>query len=859
VCKIVSACTVKCATSFFQCAVHPLLRPSRLPKASLRPAASGTRNTANPTAADTGLAPISGNRAAQPTLGDHDHQNGRATGQLERAPVNGGARGAPRKLGAGDVSGEASEDIGSSLDQEEDVVGAWRAEIFGASKPAAAAGSGTVGGAPSRERGNLGGGRVAAGGMKRGASRTQSSFGSQEGIGTADGMGAGAAEDGEEALQRKTALAATLLGLDGQPADVSGASGPPAREVLAGLRNPPWKARSGGGGRGAKQETESPEAEGEGPVSDEGDRWRPERLQRHLANKARLNASRAAESSGRGGGKAREDMARVRKSRGLEGLGAKRKHSQLGDVTVARAAMFMQFNKEVHEAIKEALGRGGLGVSGEGLGDGSGVEGALPQGGVPDRVSMTGGETIAREAATTEGGLGPSERGKGTSEEERGPSGDEPAASAPSLLKSALAAISVSELRQVLAAHEAATSDVLDAEDGSMLVRELSWAGRADFADAVFRTLCASGNEPSARACHALIVAAHRKGDYRTVLRVFSMARVRGIVPNRMTCMAAIEACHRLGRWREARAIFSDMGRCGLEPDTLAYNALLMTLGAARETREVEAGWERMKAAGVRPNQQTYGLLISTLTKAGKVDDALEIYERLLKDGFQASAIIYEGLVVLLCRSKRDRMALNFYHEMRLSGHILSPRGHSVLLSALAKGWVLDWESALEVYTNMKLDGVPLEVHHLTSLLKVLALSRQTDTALEIWKEALAAGVEPDLACYNSVIGVLRVVCDYDRAMDFFWAMKDSGVQPDQETYGNLLWACSEPGLFKSALKLYEDMKRSGVAPNTHAFTALFTVMGRAGEWQTALELWKVRDAAVLVVPSFGRTSHMEK
>jgi hypothetical protein len=40
----------------------------------------------------------------------------------------------------------------------------------------------------------------------------------------------------------------------------------------------------------------------------------------------------------------------------------------------------------------------------------------------------------------------------------------------------------------------------------------------------------------------------------------------------------------------------------------------------------------------------------------------------------------------------------------------------------------------------MKLDQVPLEVHHLTSLLKVLALSRQTDTALGIWKKALASG-----------------------------------------------------------------------------------------------------------------------
>jgi pentatricopeptide repeat protein len=189
-----------------------------------------------------------------------------------------------------------------------------------------------------------------------------------------------------------------------------------------------------------------------------------------------------------------------------------------------------------------------------------------------------------------------------------------------SLLKSALGATSVPELHQVLADHEAAVSDVLDAEDGSMLVRELSWAGRVDLAGAVFWTLCESGNEPSARACHALIVAAHRKDDYRTVLRVFSMARVREIVPNRVTCMAAIESCHRLGRWREAKSVFSDMGRCGLEPGTLAYNALLMTLGGARETRVVEAVWERMKGTGVRPNQQTHGLLISTLTKADKVD-----------------------------------------------------------------------------------------------------------------------------------------------------------------------------------------------------------------------------------------------
>jgi hypothetical protein len=104
----------------------------------------------------------------------------------------------------------------------------------------------------------------------------------------------------------------------------------------------------------------------------------------------------------------------------LEGWGAERKHSRLGDVTAARAAMFMQFNKEVHEAIKEAVGRGGLG---EGLGV-SGVEGALPQGEAPDRVPVTGGE---KAAAATGGGLGAFERGEETSEPERGSSEEEPA------------------------------------------------------------------------------------------------------------------------------------------------------------------------------------------------------------------------------------------------------------------------------------------------------------------------------------------------------------------------------------------------------------------------------------------------
>jgi hypothetical protein len=177
-----------------------------------------------------------------------DHHNGRATSQLERAPENGGA---PRKLGAEEVLGKASEGIGSSLDQEED----WWApggprSLAPASPPPQ----------PETKQRLLGrSAAISAGVRSLLAGRTETLLGpGQRAVGIEEGigMGAGAAEgeDEEEALRRKTALAATLLGLDGRPADVIESSGPPAREVLAGLKNPPWKAQSGGGG--VKQETE---------------------------------------------------------------------------------------------------------------------------------------------------------------------------------------------------------------------------------------------------------------------------------------------------------------------------------------------------------------------------------------------------------------------------------------------------------------------------------------------------------------------------------------------------------------------------------------------------------------------------
>ncbi|GAQ93259.1 putative Pentatricopeptide repeat domain containing protein [Klebsormidium nitens] len=700
---------------------------------------------------------------------------------------------------------------------EEDVLDAWRSEILGESTKAggsAATNRGVQSVSTPGESGAMGGGG-ASGDEGSGKRETR------ENVAGVSGVQSGGS-DASDAFQRKTALAARLLGLN-DPADISVPSGPPAREVLAGLKNPPWKAEGSSSG-------ESGSAEGEGPVLSEGDRWRQERLQQYLENKARVQASRAAESSGRGvAAYPRKDMGRVRKSRGMEGPGLERKHSRPGYIPLARAAMFTQFNSEVHEAIKQAVGAGEGRAEVEEEARSQAAESGLAEPKAEDGASIEAeeqGSSAFEKAGASEGS-------------ETVVSEEQVAAMGPNLLKSALAAGSVSELQELIRAHEEATSDVLDADTGSMLVRELSWARRPELAEAVFRTLCAVGNEPSARACAALVAAAHRSEDFRMTLRVFSAARVREIVPDRATCMAALAACHRLGRWREAKAIFSDMLRTGLEPDTLAYNALLMVLGGQRQAAEVQAVWVSMQARGVRPNSQTYGLLISTFTKAELAENALEIYERLTKEGLQPSALMYEGLVVLLCRNKRDRMALNFYQEMRLAGCVLRARGCAVLLSALAKGWVLDWESALEVYTNMKSDKVQLDVHHMTALLKVLALSRQTEAALETWKEFLAAGVAPDRACYNSVIGVLRVVHDYDRAMDFFWEMKDRGIPPDQETYGNLLWACSEPGLYKTALKLFEDMKAGGVPPNTHAFTALFTVMGRAGEWQTALELWK--------------------
>lgn len=712
---------------------------------------------------------------------------------------------------------------GTTTGEEEDVLGAWRSEILGGSSKARGSAAKDMGGQLVSTQG--GWDAIKEGG----ASRDE---GSEEGGTVENEEGVSEEQLGEAqpsaAFQRKTALAARLMGLN-EPADISVPSGPPAREVLAGLKNPPWKERRETEGSSG---TESRSAEGEGPVLSDGERWRQERLQQYLESKARVQASRAAESSGRGvSASPRKDMARVRKSRGLEGPAAERKHSRPGYIPLARAAMFTQFNSEVHEEIKQAVS------AGEGRAEGE----TEPRPQAKAFASAEPGDENGAHKAVEEQGSEEAGRAEGF---ETGLTEEQVAAMGPTLLKSALAAGSVSELQELIRAHEAATSDVLDADTGSMLVRELSWAGRPELAEAVFRTLCAVGNEPSARACAALVAAAHKGEDFRMTLRVFSAARVREIVPDRATCMAALAACHRLGRWREAKAIFSDMLRTGLEPDTLAYNALLMVLGGQRQAAEVQAVWAAMQARGVRPNAQTYGLLISTFTKAELAENALEIYERLTKEGLQPSALMYEGLVVLLCRNKRDRMALNFYQEMRLAGCVLSARGCAVLLSALAKGWVLDWESALEVYANMKTDKIPLDVHHMTALLKVLALSRQTEAALETWKEFLAAGVAPDRACYNSVIGVLRVVHDYDRAMDFFWEMKDRGIPPDQETYGNLLWACSEPGLYKTALKLFEDMKAAGVPPNTHAFTALFTVMGRAGEWQMALELWKVRALA---------------
>eukprot|EP00931_Biecheleriopsis_adriatica_P029422 TRINITY_DN17465_c1_g2_i1.p1 TRINITY_DN17465_c1_g2~~TRINITY_DN17465_c1_g2_i1.p1 ORF type:complete len:703 (-),score=92.07 TRINITY_DN17465_c1_g2_i1:261-2174(-) len=152
-------------------------------------------------------------------------------------------------------------------------------------------------------------------------------------------------------------------------------------------------------------------------------------------------------------------------------------------------------------------------------------------------------------------------------------------------------------------------------------------------------------------------------------------------------------------------------------------------------------------------------------------------------------------------------------------------------------------KEALEVFAEMKQEGVLPDVGIYTALINVCEKCMEADKAMldkafELAAEMKQGGIEPSVQAYNALIRVCTKSNKVVMAWQIFWQMRQRGAQPNLLTYKALLSTCLEPASAYKALEIHAEIKRRNLQPDVGTYTYLIDACEKGNYILKALDIF---------------------
>lgn len=201
----------------------------------------------------------------------------------------------------------------------------------------------------------------------------------------------------------------------------------------------------------------------------------------------------------------------------------------------------------------------------------------------------------------------------------------------------------------------------------------------------------------------------------------------------------------------------------------------------------------------------------------------------------QRSTLAYNRRIKTLARQKGKLQAcLQVLNEMRQDGVQPDKYTYSMLLTSCIK--CKDHHTAVELYHDIRKDGIPLDAHLRTSLLKLAATHPSPQISLCI--RLFRGTPRPNRVMCNVMMDAFASVGDVDNCLVTYRHMRSTGITPDGYTVCAILKAYIHLERLDDAMENLHEMVKSGVSVPPAAFSLLIAAYGRLGRLDDAVTVY---------------------
>lgn len=195
---------------------------------------------------------------------------------------------------------------------------------------------------------------------------------------------------------------------------------------------------------------------------------------------------------------------------------------------------------------------------------------------------------------------------------------------------------------------------------------------------------------------------------------------------------------------------------------------------------------------------------------------------------------MYHSCMSALGKYGRWREALNIFRNMRANG--VEPTAFSVACALNACAKAGEWEPALRLLEE-KQEEIELNVVCYNAAITACGIGRQPERALRLLRDMPKLGIVPDIYNYNVVVRAFGQNGQWEEAIGLLREAESTGIAVDDICYCAVIKACGEALQWEKAWGLFREMPSKGVRPNSAVYSSIIKACGRCGQWQLSMAL----------------------
>ncbi|KAJ7536563.1 hypothetical protein O6H91_12G073900 [Diphasiastrum complanatum] len=331
-------------------------------------------------------------------------------------------------------------------------------------------------------------------------------------------------------------------------------------------------------------------------------------------------------------------------------------------------------------------------------------------------------------------------------------------------------------------------------------------------------------------------------GQSEEAINLFQQMQQTGIPPNKVTFVVVLKVCARILALEQGKQLHLDIIKSGFESDVIVGSTLVdmyAKCGRIEDARQVFnnmrerdvvswtaiiAGYahhgpgkealdlyKQLKQEGLQPDIVTYVVLLKACTSNSDLEHGKQLHLDIIKSGFESDVTVGSTLVDMYAKCGHIEDAHQVFNNM--------DEHNTVSWTAIIAGYAQHGlgKKALDLYKQMKQEGVLPDIVTFVVLLKACASIAALDQGKQVHSDIIKSGFESDVIIGNTLVDMYAKCGCIEDAHQMFKDMRERDVV----SWNVMIAGCAQHGLGKEALDLYKQMKQEGVQPDIVTYAIL--------------------------------------